>query len=80
MNNNLFSSIADCGDPGAAPTNGQKVGTDYTHGSTVVYSCDSGYTLVGTGTLTCTSGSWDNPVPNCEGVFIKLQNVVFVCS
>ncbi|XP_070546198.1 complement factor B-like [Ptychodera flava] len=55
----------DCTDPGAAPTNGQKTGTTYTHGSTVTYTCDTGYTLSGPGELTCTAGSWDNSLPTC---------------
>ncbi|XP_070546178.1 C4b-binding protein beta chain-like isoform X2 [Ptychodera flava] len=56
---------ADCTDPGAAPTNGQKTGATYTHGSTVTYTCDTGYTLSATGDLTCSDGSWDNQVPTC---------------
>ncbi|XP_070549840.1 CUB and sushi domain-containing protein 3-like, partial [Ptychodera flava] len=55
----------DCTDPGAAPTNGQKSGDDYSHGQTVTYTCDTGYTLSGDGTLTCELGVWDNTVPTC---------------
>ncbi|XP_070546001.1 uncharacterized protein [Ptychodera flava] len=58
-------SPADCSDPGPAPTNGQKSGTDYTHGSTVTYTCDSGFTLSGEGTLTCDDGKWNHAVPTC---------------
>ncbi|XP_070546010.1 C4b-binding protein beta chain-like [Ptychodera flava] len=57
---------ADCTDPGDAPMNGQKTGTDYSHGSIVTYTCDEGYALSGPGELTCTSGSWDNQIPTCN--------------
>ncbi|XP_070546176.1 C4b-binding protein-like [Ptychodera flava] len=56
---------ADCDDLGTAPTNGRKDGDDYSHESTVTYTCDDGYTLSGPGELTCTSGSWDHTVPTC---------------
>ncbi|XP_070546013.1 zona pellucida sperm-binding protein 3 receptor-like [Ptychodera flava] len=56
----------DCTDPGIAPTNGQKMGSDYTHGQTVTYACDTGYTLSGPGVLSCTNGSWNYPRPTCK--------------
>ncbi|XP_077983431.1 C4b-binding protein beta chain-like isoform X2 [Glandiceps talaboti] len=57
-----------CTDPGAAPQNGQISGSDYTHGSTVEYTCDAGYELSGPGVLTCKAGQWDNEVPTCNDI------------
>ena len=40
--------------------------TTISHGTTTTYCCDGGYTLVGTDTQTCTSGSLSDIVPTCE--------------
>ena len=37
-----------------------------THGTSVVISCDSGFSLVGTSNLTCNDGAWDKPLPTCH--------------
>ena len=37
-------------------------------GQKVSYSCNPGYTLIGTNLVECTSlGTWSNTVPTCEG-------------
>ncbi|XP_003391963.3 PREDICTED: CUB and sushi domain-containing protein 1-like, partial [Amphimedon queenslandica] len=55
-----------CGDPGT-PTNGTRNGTVFTFNSTVLYSCDTGYTITGAPFLTCLSnGSWNASVPSCD--------------
>ena len=49
-------------DNGAVNTTGTKVG------DTAMYSCDGGYELRGSSTLTCHSnGNWSGPPPTCEG-------------
>ena len=55
-----------CTDLGS-PTNGTRDGTVFTFNSTVLYSCDTGYTVTGADSLTCLSnGSWDASVPSCD--------------
>ncbi|XP_019851357.1 PREDICTED: uncharacterized protein LOC100634273, partial [Amphimedon queenslandica] len=55
-----------CGDPGTL-TNGTRNGTVFTFNSTVLYSCDTGYTITGATSLTCLSnGLWDASVPSCD--------------
>ena len=51
-----------------APTNGAISPTDtiIAGGSTVTYSCTSGYTLIGSTTATCNAGAFDNTAPTCS--------------
>jgi hypothetical protein len=58
----------DCGAP-QPPANGGVAYTTTTHGSTATYSCDSGYDLVGSATVTCqTDGTWSDAPPSCDPV------------
>lgn len=59
-----------CEDPGI-PSYGYRVrdGGHFTD-TTVLYSCNPGYSMHGGSTLTCLSGDrrvWDKPVPSCVG-------------
>ena len=60
-----------CSEP-QTPTNGQKTGSDYSLGAQVTFSCNNGYSLVGSSSLNCAaSGSnvdWDAAVPTCQGI------------
>ena len=76
----LDNTADDCTDPGAAPTNGQKSGDDYSHGQTVTYTCDTGYTLSGDGTLTCELGVWDNAVPTCLRKRTSYRQFIISCT
>ena len=62
--------IVDCGAAPGAPTNGSSGGdTTTTFGSTVTYSCDSGYDPVGATSTTCGSdGNWTEAAPTCAPV------------
>lgn len=54
-----------CGQPPTIP-NGQVVGTDFTWGSSVSYSCNQGYQLSLPTVLTCQgSGNWSGERPQC---------------
>lgn len=54
-----------CGSPPTIP-NGQVVGTDFTWGSSVSYSCNQGYQLSLPTVLTCQgSGNWSGERPQC---------------
>ncbi|XP_013400283.2 sushi, von Willebrand factor type A, EGF and pentraxin domain-containing protein 1 [Lingula anatina] len=47
--------------------NGHVIGTDYTFGNVVSFSCDPDYKLVGAPQVRCTaSGRWDDRTPTCE--------------
>ncbi|OPJ89087.1 complement receptor type 1 isoform A [Patagioenas fasciata monilis] len=52
----------------AHATHSAELGTNFTSGMSVSYSCDPGYLLVGEAQLNCTSsGAWSAPAPRCEG-------------
>ncbi|XP_064894760.1 complement receptor type 1 isoform X3 [Columba livia] len=52
----------------AHATHSAELGTNFTSGMSVSYSCDPGYLLVGEAQLNCTSsGAWSVPAPRCEG-------------
>jgi CUB/sushi domain-containing protein len=51
------------------PANGTLILTGTSHGSTATYTCDSGFALVGSETLTCgEDGMWSDPPPVCQRV------------
>lgn len=59
-------SQIDCGDPGT-PTNGTRNITGTTLFSTVQYSCDDGYILIGSSVRECLGNeSWSGIAPECE--------------
>ncbi|MBN3309505.1 CSMD1 protein, partial [Amia calva] len=73
-----------CFDPGSI-MNGSRIGTDFKLGSTVTYSCDSGYTTLGPATITCIIGGdgkpvWDRILPTCKapcgGQYVGSEGVV----
>ena len=57
--------LADCSDPGL-DENGARTGV-LSHGETLTYSCNEGYSLVGAVSLTCNDGAYDNEAPVCYG-------------
>lgn len=62
--------LVKCEEPGT-PNYGYKIQDDGHFANTfVLYSCNPGYTLHGSSTLTCLSGDrrvWDKPLPSCFG-------------
>ena len=74
-NDIILTISAACGDPGPF-TNGTKTGgTEY--GDTLTYSCDVGFTLVGTSVMTCTTSGWDSDPPVC---YSESQNISFMMN
>ena len=63
----LLSTVVDCGNL-TNPANGQVSHTaGTTFGQTAIYSCNTGYNLVGDSTRTCqATGEWSGSVPTCE--------------
>ncbi|CAH3145902.1 unnamed protein product, partial [Porites lobata] len=59
--------LANCRSPGVL-NHGLKFGNNYTHGKTVRYSCNLGYTLEGEAELTCVDGKWNTASPKCKAV------------
>eukprot|EP00117_Sycon_ciliatum_P048173 scpid2370/ scgid5761/ Sushi, von Willebrand factor type A, EGF and pentraxin domain-containing protein 1; CCP module-containing protein 22; Polydom; Selectin-like osteoblast-derived protein; Serologically defined breast cancer antigen NY-BR-38 len=67
----LWSSAApqcvliSCPNPGI-PAYGSRVGDEFTFGSSVSYTCNSGYRLDGSSSARCTSsGAWSSAAPTC---------------
>ncbi|XP_023220733.1 complement factor B-like isoform X1 [Centruroides sculpturatus] len=61
----ICTDIKDCRDPGIS-SDGYRLGECCKKGSTVHYSCNSGFTLVGAETIVCTEKGWSNPRPLCR--------------
>ena len=63
-----FSTEAvECRPPPAAPQNGQRNVSDTTFGSTVTYSCNTGYTLQGPRTRVCMANKqWNGSALACN--------------
>lgn len=79
-------SVISCGDLGTPP-NGNKIGTLTVYGATAIFSCNTGYTLVGSRVRECMSnGLWSGSQVQCLGEthlhymlhfgtqFVKLDN------
>ena len=61
----LFT-VKSCGMP-KAPVGGFAVGTSYTYGSVVKYSCGVLYNLVGSNTTVCqANATWSGDLPRCK--------------
>ena len=57
--------IVTCGNPGA-PVHGHSMGNVFNYGSSIIFSCDTGYELQGTKTTLCqANGQWSSNIPLC---------------
>lgn len=60
--------VISCGEL-PTPPNGNKIGTQITYGSTAIFTCDSGYMLVGSAVREClSSGLWRGIETRCLGM------------
>uniref|UniRef100_A0A7M5WWI0 Uncharacterized protein n=1 Tax=Clytia hemisphaerica TaxID=252671 RepID=A0A7M5WWI0_9CNID len=60
--------ISLCEDPGK-PTNGTRIGDDFTVGSSVSFKCDEGFLLEGQSSITCgVNGKWNAQAPTCTEI------------
>ena len=68
---NLIILVISCGVPELQLLNANGLTLNYstlTYGSTVTYSCNVGYNLVGSLSQTCNaSGTWSGNPPQCQG-------------
>lgn len=56
-----------CGDPGIPPR-GSRLGEEFRHKSLLRFTCEAGYTLIGSSERACLqNGSWSGTQPVCEG-------------
>ena len=73
----LFPTAITCIHPSVAPAHGrrnltgirsgQRTGTRLPIGSQVIYSCNTGYMLNGSSTITCKAdGQWSGKAPDCS--------------
>ncbi|XP_010013864.1 PREDICTED: CUB and sushi domain-containing protein 3-like, partial [Nestor notabilis] len=64
-NERPYCQIISCGEL-PTPPNGKKIGTQITYGSTAIFTCDSGYMLVGSAVREClSSGLWRGTETRC---------------
>ena len=65
---NLILSVISCGVPLVNSSGLTVIYSTVTYGSTVTYSCNVGYNLVGSLNQKCTAtGSWSGSPPQCQG-------------
>ena len=63
-----------------APTNGMKDSNDISCDSTVEFSCDACYVLMGNSQLTCLPNqTWSGKEPNCNGQWLVVYLHVELC-
>lgn len=79
----LFSfchEVISCGEL-PTPPNGNKIGTQITYGSTAIFTCDSGYMLVGSAVREClSSGLWRGIETRCLGMDTTVMTCLFSVS
>ncbi|XP_062579053.1 matrilin-3-like, partial [Saccostrea cucullata] len=64
--------VTSCGHPGT-PNNGNLHGSDFSQGKSVIYSCKTGYKLVGNQQRTCQRDKiWSGNLPSC--IFVNMCN------
>uniref|UniRef100_A0A6I8P2W5 Sushi domain-containing protein n=1 Tax=Ornithorhynchus anatinus TaxID=9258 RepID=A0A6I8P2W5_ORNAN len=65
-----FCVVKSCPHPGDLINGHVEIKTDLSIGSTIEFSCNEGYSLIGHSTSTCeisdSGTSWSNDLPNCE--------------
>ena len=59
-----YCIVLNCTDPGV-PVNGGQLGSDFTNGSVLNFTCNEGYALQGSESIYCYHGNWSAPVPQC---------------
>ena len=69
-----------CGKPDS-PSNGQVLGTLFTFGADVQFTCNAGFQLRGSDRSTCRVSGWDANTPTCEGKYhIHTKHLMVECG
>ena len=72
--NYVLRAAVSCGPAPDAPANGQRNGSGTTVKSTVTYSCNRGYTLVGPSRVTCmVNRQWSGRAPTCNRKLLGIR-------
>ena len=70
-----FCDIVNCEDPGIPP-NSIRIGNSFSYTSGLIFSCDSGYALLGSSMIVCLSdGVWSDDNPWCINTEIQTTSV-----
>lgn len=73
----FYHEVISCGEL-PTPPNGNKIGTQITYGSTAIFTCDSGYMLVGSAVREClSSGLWSGIETRCLGMDTTVKTFLF---
>lgn len=76
----FYHEVISCGEL-PTPPNGNKIGTQITYGSTAIFTCDSGYMLVGSAVREClSSGLWRGIETRCLGMDTSVMTCPFSVS
>ena len=63
----LFFAAVDCGDPGAPDNGARALNPNSLFRSTVTYTCNTGYDLIGSASAVCQPGGvWSQPPAVCQ--------------
>ena len=72
----LFLLVISCGSL-SFPPNGNKIGTLTVYSATAIFTCNSGYTLVGSHVREClANGLWSGPETRCLGELIHPRTLL----
>ena len=64
--------VSDCGDPGT-PINGNTIGSSFTFGSIINYTCNVGFLINILSQRECPdNGNWSGSLPTCQSKFTKI--------
>jgi len=72
----FFIAPASCANLGSIAHGNVKMSSTK-HGSTAMYSCQTGYALQGTSSRTCQMGSWSGDEPICKVIYSKRVDNTF---
>ena len=68
-------AAVDCGSPPSTSYGSPGTPTSTTFGGTVTYSCNNGYTLSGSATVSClATGDWSSQ-PTCSGMVMSNSHI-----
>ena len=77
----LLLTVVDCDNLNDPADGSVTLTTGTTFGRTAIYSCNTGYNLVGDSNRTCqATGNWSGSAPTCQGILLKSNGSIFICA